>query len=73
MEPEITSPVTSMPEVPNASAPRTPAQLSKQKQASWGAIIVIVLILAMIVIGALYAWGQRIAEAKPPAAAATTN
>jgi hypothetical protein len=47
-----------MPEVPNASAPRTPAQLSKQKQASWGAIIVIVLILA---------------EAKPPAAAATTN
>jgi hypothetical protein len=32
------------------------------KNASWGAVISIVIILAMVIIGAFYAWGQRIAE-----------
>jgi hypothetical protein len=32
------------------------------KNASWGAIISIIVILAMIVIGAFYAWGKRVDE-----------
>jgi uncharacterized protein YxeA len=36
--------------------PRTP------EQQSWGTIISIIIIVAMIVVGALYSWGKRIAE-----------
>jgi hypothetical protein len=32
------------------------------RNASWGAIITIVVILVMIVVGAFYTWGQRVAE-----------
>jgi hypothetical protein len=32
------------------------------RNASWGAIISITIILAMVIIGAFYAWGQRISE-----------
>ena len=32
------------------------------KQQSWGVVISIVIIVLMIVIGAFYAWGKRIAE-----------
>jgi hypothetical protein len=32
------------------------------KNASWSAIISIIIILAMVIIGAFYAWGQRISE-----------
>ena len=38
----------------------TQEQKPTPKNASWGAIISIIVILAMIVIGAFYAWGQRI-------------
>ncbi len=38
------------------------AKDSINKNASWGAIISIIIILAMVVVGAFYAWGQRIAE-----------
>ncbi len=72
MEPETTTPVTSTPVAPTPVVPPVSASLSKQKQASWGAIIIIVLILAMVVIGALYAWGQRVAETQTPTAQ-TTN
>jgi hypothetical protein len=37
-------------------APRTPTQQS------WGTILALVIIVAMIVVGAFYAWGKRIAE-----------
>jgi len=43
-----------------------PSPESKQKQASWGAIIVILLIVTMVVVGAFYAWGQRTAETTAP-------
>ena len=33
-----------------------------QKAQSWGAIISIIIIVLMIVIGAFYAWGKRIAQ-----------
>ncbi|MDO8624242.1 MAG: hypothetical protein Q7R54_02700 [bacterium] len=32
------------------------------KQQSWGTIVSLVIIIAMIVVGAFYAWGKRIAE-----------
>jgi len=32
------------------------------KQQSWGVVISIVVIVGMIVVGAFYAWGKRIAE-----------
>lgn len=32
------------------------------KAQSWGAVISIVVIVGMIVIGAFYAWGKRIAQ-----------
>ncbi len=33
-----------------------------QKAQSWGAIISIVIIVLMIIIGAFYSWGKRIAQ-----------
>ncbi|MBA3789450.1 hypothetical protein H0X32_03630 [Patescibacteria group bacterium] len=47
---------------PEKTSPNPP---SPHKNASWGAILSIVVILAMIVIGAFYAWGKRIAEEHP--------
>ncbi|MFA6519312.1 MAG: hypothetical protein WCT41_00595 [Candidatus Paceibacterota bacterium] len=44
------SPAASLPGVPSA------------KQQQWGVVISIVIIMLMIIIGAFYAWGQRIAE-----------
>jgi len=32
------------------------------QQQSWGALVSIVIIVLMVVIGAFYAWGKRIAE-----------
>lgn len=32
------------------------------EQQNWGALISIVVIVSMVVIGAFYAWGKRIAE-----------
>lgn len=34
------------------------------RNASWGTMIVIVIILTMIVTAALYSWGERVAEEK---------
>ena len=31
-------------------------------QQSWGVVISIVIIVMMVIVGAFYAWGQRIAE-----------
>ena len=35
-----------------------------QKAQSWGVVISIVIIVLMIVIGAFYSWGKRIAQEK---------
>jgi len=32
------------------------------KQQSWGVVLSIIIIVLMIIIGAFYAWGQRIAQ-----------
>ncbi len=39
----------------------TPARVPSPKAQSWGVIVSIVVIVAMIVIGAFYAWGRRTA------------
>ena len=48
-------------------APLTPeppieAQMPSPAQQSWGALISIVVIVLMVVVGAFYAWGQRVSE-----------
>ena len=35
---------------------------SVHRNASWGAIISITIILTMVIVGAFYSWGQRISE-----------
>lgn len=42
--------------------PALPPGIPSQQQQQWGVIISIVIIVLMIVIGAFYAWGERIAE-----------
>ena len=54
---------TSTPETQNplvADAPKNAHTV--HRNASWGAIISITIILAMVIIGAFYSWGQRISE-----------
>lgn len=41
-----------------------PLDSDAARNASWGTMIVIVVILTMIVTGALYSWGERVAEEK---------
>ncbi len=36
--------------------------MPSSKQQQWGVVISIVIIVLMIIIGAFYAWGQRIAQ-----------
>lgn len=47
--------------------PLLPSNTPSQKQQSWGVLISIVVIVLMIVIGAFYSWGKRIAEVNVPA------
>ncbi len=42
--------------------PDVSVQMPSARQQSWGALISIVVIVGMIIIGAFYAWGERIAE-----------
>jgi hypothetical protein len=39
-----------------------PLGVPSRKQQSWGLLISIIVIVLMVVIGAFYAWGQRIAQ-----------
>lgn len=39
-----------------------PPGVPTASQQSWGTLISIVVIVLMIIVGAFYAWGQRIAE-----------
>jgi hypothetical protein len=48
-------------------------QESVHRDASWGAIISLVVILVMIVVGAFYAWGQRVAQEHNLPATSTTQ
>lgn len=52
---------------PSPSLPGVPSA----KAQSWGTLISIIIIVLMIVIGAFYAWGQRIAQNQVPALPST--
>ena len=60
------------PENPSAMPPSVPGAPSPQAQ-SWGTAISIVVIVLMIIIGAFYAWGERIAEENALLVPATTE
>lgn len=36
--------------------------MPSRRQQSWGALISIVVIVLMVVVGAFYAWGKRVAQ-----------
>ena len=55
------TPVTSPAPAPQPGVPSPAAQ-------QWGVVISIVIIMLMVIIGAFYAWGERIAENQLPAA-----
>lgn len=44
----------------------TMAGTPSRKAQSWGLMISIVVIVLMIVVGAFYAWGERVAQNTPP-------
>mgnify|MGYP001574484864 CR=1 FL=1 len=43
-------------------APRSLPGVPSPKAQSWGAVLSIIIIVLMVVIGAFYAWGERIAQ-----------
>lgn len=51
-------------------APSTTEPTTIRRNASWGAILSIFIILVMVVVGAFYAWGQRISEERAARGAA---
>ncbi len=48
-------------------APKEPTGIPSPQAQQWGVVISIVIIVLMIIIGAFYAWGERIAQNQPPA------
>ena len=36
--------------------------IPSRKSQSWGAVVSIIVIMLMVIIGAFYAWGQRISQ-----------
>lgn len=59
-------PTTDTPDVLDEKKDRLPLGPSPKAQ-SWGALISIIIIVLMIIIGAFYAWGQRIASERSSA------
>jgi hypothetical protein len=53
--------------------PLLPQGTPSPKAQSWGAFISIIIIMLMVIIGAFYAWGQRIAQQQQTFAPATTT
>lgn len=58
------------------SQPENTPRVSTEKEQSWGALIAIFVVLAMVVLGAFYAWNKRVSREQTiplrAAAAATT-
>ncbi len=53
--------------------PLLPPGTPSHQQQSWGVIISIVIIMLMIVIGAFYAWGKRVAQQNALTASTTAQ
>lgn len=56
-----TPPQTPAP-VKTVSSPTLPAGTPSPQAQQWGAVISIIIIVLMVIIGAFYAWGERIAK-----------
>ena len=41
---------------------QNPPARNPRKQQSWGAVVAVIIIVFMVIVGAFYAWGKRIAE-----------
>jgi len=58
---------------PSAALPQThdfalpPHEAFQKKNSSYGALISIIIILAIVVVGAFYSWGERIEKNNVPA------
>jgi hypothetical protein len=50
------------PLIPPTAPVSTPPGVPSPKAQSWGVVISIVIIVLMIIVGAFYAWGKRIAQ-----------
>ncbi|MCR4333411.1 MAG: hypothetical protein NUV60_00075 [Patescibacteria group bacterium] len=62
-------PVVQAPQAPAPTyAPSNLPGIPTPAQQQWGVVISIIIIVLMIIIGAFYAWGQRIAQNQVPAA-----
>ena len=46
----------------NISTSNLPPHAPSPRAQSWGALLSIIVIVLMIIIGAFYAWGERISE-----------
>ena len=60
----------------NAAPPREAGpgpSMPTKKQQSWGVVISICIIVLMIIVGAFYAWGKRIAQNENYPTAATST
>ena len=55
------------------TTPTNPSPMPSPKAQSWGTILSIIIIVLMIIIGAFYAWGQRISENIVPATSTATQ
>lgn len=63
VEPEpVPMPVPVKNDAPAAFGNEPMVQHPSPKQQSWGAVISILIIVMMIIVGAFYAWGERIAD-----------
>lgn len=62
MENNIEKNLTATEEVALPAHPKMPSQ----KAQSWGALLSIIVIVMMIIIGAFYAWGERISQNVDP-------
>lgn len=54
--------VGAVPEKIPELAPQQVTGMPSPKQQQWGVVVSIVIIMLMIIIGAFYAWGERIAQ-----------
>jgi len=62
-----------MPPESHIEGPTPIIKVPTPSQQSWGTIISIIIIVLMIIIGAFYAWGQRISQNNIPTESTTAQ
>lgn len=70
-KPHLSAPVRCMMMLNNMDNEKLlPPGMPSPAQQQWGVVISILIIVLMIIVGAFYAWGQRIAQDQIPATTA---